>query len=164
MDLADIRERLEGQPVWSEETRSDIEALFEEIERLRRRSLVPKALKRAWKRLRAIGGRPAPEDPLPSTEESARGLLEAFGEEIEKTVGTRKSVDRELYVQGLLVLLEDARLQGRRDGTAALVRHLEDDCACLCRSHNRSGCPHCLHVDRCPVHSDPDENELRIVR
>lgn len=100
--------------------------------------------------------------------DAPRHLLEAVGRELladlaEASHGERRRglwifsapVDLELYAQALARLLERAEEKGRREGIlVASDPDLDDQCACRCRAHRKTGCRLCLRTEACPAHGD----------
>lgn len=121
------------------------------------------AIKRGLDRIRELG-RKEEGEPREGAEAQLKAILEAYEralteEESPTARGVwifQQGVDHEAFLQSAMAVVEDVRMEGRREGAAAVDEFEGWECACRCKEHQRVGCPHCLEVERCPVHGDDD--------
>lgn len=73
----------------------------------------------------------------------------------------RRNIDHEAPFKAIVALLKEARIEGRKEGAAAIAEQMDYQCACRCQKHRKSACPFCLNVYGCPVHSEVDPSVLR---
>ena len=108
----------------------------------------------------------SPDAPRHELEALGRELLADYADSLaarsERRAGrlwifAKRTDDLELYTQALARLLERAEEKGRREGImVATDDALDEDCACRCRAHRKTGCRICLRTEACPVHGDDE--------
>lgn len=126
-----------------------------------------KLLQRGFDRIRSLG-RQDEAKPREPTEQSMKQLLEEYAEAIAASDNPTKhgvwiferGVDHEVFLQAAMALLDDVRMEGRREGAKSVNEFEGHDCACRCREHGRVACPKCVEVERCPVHGDDDPSRI----
>lgn len=119
---------------------------------------------RAWLQERGLLD---PTEPLPPLEEQVRALLDDLSERsAEAARGEKRGTlvrgpDRALYVASVLAVFEELRNEGREEASEALLERVGWECCCRCLAHRKIGCPKCLNVYGCPVHSEVGPELLR---
>lgn len=100
----------------------------------------------------------------------ARTILDEYLEEVTKKDRRfrapglwifKPTPDHERFVAAVVKEIETAREDGYQAGVASMAEKVDWECICRCKTHRRIGCPLCLNVYACPVHSVVDPKVLR---